>query len=148
MIQRIQSIFLGLVTLLHILLFFIPVFVWEGYSMPDQAGADMKAMTALYNIPFIALNALIILFSIFIILQFKDRKKQRSYVRILTVIIILNICLYLYYMFTITLQGEYVLLPAKSIGIYLQLISIVLCLLAARRIKKDEDLVKSVDRIR
>lgn len=145
MIQRVQSILLGLVAILYVLLFFIPVFSWKA---PTSEGGGSWNLTALYNAPFIIVNVLIILFSIFSISQFKNRKKQRSYVLILCIVIILNICLYMYYMYTITAQNEYVLQPAKSIGIYFQLISIILCLIAARRIKKDDDLVKSIDRIR
>ena len=145
MIQRVQSILLGIVAILYILLFFIPVFSWE--ASDSGAGVSWN-LTAVYNIPFIAMNVLIILFSIFSISQFKNRKKQRSYVYILCTVIILNICLYMFYMYTITAQNEYVLQPSKSIGIYFQLISIILCLIAARRIKKDDDLVKSIDRIR
>ena len=148
MIQRVQSILLLLVAILHILIFFIPVFVWEGYSMPGSTAVDTKSMTALYGIQFIVLNAIVILFSIFYILQFKNRKKQRSFVLGLIVMIILNTSLYMYYMITISFAGEYNLQPAKSIGIYFQLISIILCFVAARKIKKDDDLVKSVDRIR
>lgn len=145
MIQRVQSILLGLVAILYILLFFIPVFSWQA---PTSEAGDSWNLTALYNFPFIVMNVLIILFSIFSISQFKNRKKQRTYVLILCIVIILNVCLYMYYMYTITAQNEYVLQPAKSIGIYFQLISIILCLIAARRIKKDDDLVKSIDRIR
>ncbi len=145
MIQRVQSILLGLVAILYVLLFFIPVFSWEA---PTSEAGENWNLTALYNVPFIVMNVLIILFSIFSISQFKNRKKQRSYVLILCIVIILNVCLYMYYMYTITAQNEYVLQPAKSIGIYFQLISIILCLIAARRIKKDDDLVKSIDRIR
>jgi len=148
MIQRVQSILLALVAIFHILIFFIPVFTWAGYSMPGSDVADLKVITALHNIPVIVINSLIIVFTILVIFQFKDRKKQRSWVRILNLFIILNIGLYMYYMITFTLEGEYTLLPLKSYGIYLQVISIVLCLIAAGRIKKDDDLVKSVDRIR
>lgn len=148
MIQRVQSILLLIVAILHILLFFIPVFVWAGYSMPGGTAMSYKSMTALYDIQFIALNVIVILFSIFCILQFKNRKKQRSFVLALIVMIILNTSLYLYYMIGVSFEGEHTLLPAKSIGIYFQLISIILCFVAARKIKKDDDLVKSVDRIR
>ena len=148
MVQRVQSLLIAIVAILHVLLFFVPVFVWEGYVSPGGQAMDTKIMTALYDVPFIVLNVVIILFSIFIITQFKNRKKQRSFVFILCFIIILNICLYLFYMFRITVAKEYTLIPAKSLGLYFQLISLVLCLVAARRIRKDEELVKSIDRIR
>jgi hypothetical protein len=148
MIQRIQSLLLALVAIFYALLFFVPVFVWFGYSGSNGQVMDTKTITALYNLPFIILNAVIILLSIFSITQFKNRKKQRTYVFIVCFIIILNICLYMFYMLTITLEKEYVLQPARSFGMYLQLLSFILCLVAARRIKKDDDLVKSIDRIR
>lgn len=144
MIQRPQSILLVLVAIFHILLFFIPVFSWEGN--------DSMTINALYNLPFTVLNALIILFSIFIILQFKNRKKQKSFVYILVAIIIINIVLYIYYMLGLTVMGdpsnEHTFVPAKSYGMFAQLLSLILCFFAARRIKKDDDLVKSIDRIR
>lgn len=150
MIQRVQSLLLLLVAILHILIFFIPVFVWEGYTLSTGVSTvvDLKKMTALYDTQFIVLNALVILFSIFTIFQFKNRRKQRTFVLALIVIIIANASLYLYYMIGISFEGEYNLQPAKSIGIYFQLISIILCFVAVRKIKKDDDLVKSVDRIR
>ncbi len=142
MLQRVQSLLLGLVALFHVLLFFIPVFAW------NNAGGEVIKITALFNPPFIVVNVVVILFSIFIITQFKNRKKQRSYTLILAIIIVLYIGLGMVYMIKFTFQNEYVLLPGKSLGIYLQLISIILCYVAARRIKKDDDLVKSIDRIR
>ena len=148
MIQRVQSLLLGLVAILHVLLFFVPVFVWDGYHGPEGPLQDVKPMTALYNMPFIVLNSLIIVLSIFIIFQYKARKKQRSFVFVLTAVIVINICLYLFYAVRITVANEYLFVWTKSIGIYFQLLSIVLCFFAAKRIKKDEDLVKSVDRIR
>ncbi len=148
MIQRIQSLLLGLVAILHGLIFFLPVFVWVGYHSPDGQSIDTKTITALYNYPFIALNSIIILFSLFTVFQYKKRKKQRTFVFVLMTIIILNICLYLYYMFSLSVSNEYTFLPAKSFGMFGQLVSLILCLWAARRIRKDEELVKSVDRIR
>ena len=38
--------------------------------------------------------------------------------------------------------------PEKGIGMFLPLVSIVFLVLANKAIKKDEDLVKSVDRLR
>lgn len=144
MIQRPQSLLLVFVAIFHILLFFIPVFTWEGN--------DTMTINALYNMPFTVLNALIILFSAFIIFQFKNRKKQKMFVYVLVAIIIINIVLYMYYMLGLTIMGDQsnddTFMPAKSYGMFAQLISLILCFFAARRIKKDDDLVKSVDRIR
>lgn len=49
---------------------------------------------------------------------------------------------------SLTLSGGTAAVSEKGIGIYLPLISIVLLALANKAIKKDEELVKSVDRLR
>jgi ABC-type polysaccharide transport system permease subunit len=48
---------------------------------------------------------------------------------------------------SLTLSGE-TLVSEKGIGVLLPIISIVLLAMANKAIKKDEDLVKSVDRLR
>lgn len=146
MIQRIQSLLLGLVALMYILTYFIPVFVWEGYSIGQAS--ETKALIIHQHAIFSIIIGFFILFSLFIITQFKNRKKQRTFIFILMTLIILNICLCLFYATKVTVGNGYVLVWTKSYGMYLQLISLVLCYFAARRIKKDDDLVKSVDRIR
>lgn len=144
MLQRVQSLLLGLVANFFILMYFIPVFsFWDTTNESSSL-----QLTALYNIPTMVLNSIIILFSVFIISQFKNRKKQRNYVFILSGIIVINISLFMFYMIQYSAMNQYTLSPEKSIGIYLQLIALILCFFAAKRIKKDDDLVKSVDRIR
>ena len=48
---------------------------------------------------------------------------------------------------SLTLSGE-TLVSEKGIGVFLPIISIVFLVMANKAIKKDEDLVKSVDRLR
>ena len=144
MIQRPQSLLLVLVTILHILLFFIPVFVWSAPNL----GAGYATLNILDHTLFSTINVLIILFNIFIIFQFKNRKRQRICTYILTVIIILDILLYSNFVARFTIANDYVLIPARSYGMFGQLLSLILCFFAIKRIKKDDDLVKSIDRIR
>src|ERR1700741_1677054 len=138
MVQRIQSIYLALVALFHLLLFFVPIFTWDKSSNGESG---FWTMTALYTLPFIILNLLIILFSIFVIAQYKSRKKQRNLVYMLAVIVMVFVALCMFQMFRITTTSEYTFIPARSFGMFLQLISIILCLMASRRIKKDDELV-------
>ncbi len=50
---------------------------------------------------------------------------------------------------TLTVSGEATeIVSEKGIGMFLPIVSIVLLVLANKAIKKDEDLVKSVDRLR
>lgn len=142
MLQRVQSLMLLGTSILHMVLFFLPVFSWD-------SGTDASIhITALTNPPFIGLNALIILYSIFIVTQFKARKKQRMYCLVLGFTIAAEILMYTLYMTRYTMTNQYTLVPERSIGIFMLLLSMVLAFWAARRIKKDDDLVKSIDRIR
>jgi hypothetical protein len=49
---------------------------------------------------------------------------------------------------SLNISGETVLVSEKGIGMFLPIGAIVLLVLANKYIKKDEDLVKSVDRLR
>jgi ABC-type polysaccharide transport system permease subunit len=49
---------------------------------------------------------------------------------------------------SLNISGETVLVSEKGIGMFLPIVAIVLLVLANKAIKKDEDLVKSVDRLR
>lgn len=142
MIQRIQSLLLLLTAILHMVLYLIPIFSW---LLPDGTNLHLTALT---NPPFIGLNALIILFSVFIISQYKNRKKQRLFCLTLGFIIMAETLMYTIYMIRFTMVNQYTLIPEKSIGVFLLLVSLVITFWAAKRIKKDDDLVKSIDRIR
>jgi hypothetical protein len=80
------------------------------------------------------------------IFLFKNRKLQFVLNRfnILLNLILLGIFVYR----ILTLSGGIDKVSEKGIGVILPIISIVLLVLANRAIKKDEDLVKSVDRLR
>jgi hypothetical protein len=76
---------------------------------------------------------------------FKNRQTQFVLNRLT---IIFNFILLGFFVFrTLNLSGE-MQISEKGIGMFLPTISIVLLVLANRAIKKDEDLVKSVDRLR
>jgi ABC-type polysaccharide transport system permease subunit len=49
---------------------------------------------------------------------------------------------------SLNLSGETPLVSEKGIGMFVPVLAIVLLVLANKAIKKDEDLVKSVDRLR
>lgn len=75
------------------------------------------------------------------------KKRQNQFVLNRLVIIFNFILLGLFTYRSLKLSGD-VLASMKGIEIFLALISIVLLVFANKFIKKDEDLVKSVDRIR
>ena len=87
-------------------------------------------------------SALLSLISIF---MYKNRKSQFMLGRLN---IILNFILLGFFVYqSLNVSGE-TAVSEKGIGMLLPIVSIVLLALANKAIKKDEDLVKSVDRLR
>jgi len=135
-LQRIQSIYLFLVVIISGVLPFW-VYLWT-----DNAGEAVYAESdILYSALFIA-SAVLAFITIFL---FKKRKNQFVLNRLN---MILNLFLLGFFVYrSLVLSGE-TNVSEKGIGMLLPIISIVFLVLANRAIKKDEDLVKSVDRLR
>ena len=87
-------------------------------------------------------SALLSLISIFL---YKNRKSQFMLGRLNILLNFVLLGLFVYH--SLNLSGE-TLVSEKGIGILLPIFSIVFLVLANKAIKKDEDLVKSVDRLR
>ena len=77
-----------------------------------------------------------------------NKKRQQQFVMGRLNMILNLILLGLFVYRTLNLSGETATVSEKGIGMFLPIISIVLLVLANKAIKKDEDLVKSVDRLR
>lgn len=143
MIQRIQSVYLLLVAILSLgLTFFLSlwkeksneIFVFDLFSNNEML---LKVVPICFFIA--GVLALISLF------MFKNRKLQfvLNRLSILVNLILLGILLY----YLLNVSGE-MKISEKGIGVYLPIVSIFLLVFANRRIQKDENLVKSVDRLR
>ena len=87
-------------------------------------------------------SALLSLFSIF---SYKNRKFQFVLGRLN---IILNFILLGFFVYQLLIPPGESNISEKGVGIFIPILSIVLLVLANKAIKKDEDLVKSVDRLR
>lgn len=135
MLQRIQTIFMFVVIVTSGVVPFLVKLYANAVATINVL--DKPVVLAMYII-----SALL---SVIAILQFKDRKKQFVFNRLnmLLNLIILGVFVY----WSLTLSGESQI-SEKGIGMFLPIISIVFLVLANRAIKKDEDLVKSVDRLR
>ena len=136
MIQRIQSIYLALATGVSIGL----PFVFSLYS--DSEGNAVWAKDDLLLIGLFGASALL---SFIIIFLYKKRQNQFVLGR-LTILLNFVLLGVLVYRSQILSGGTAIL--EKGIGMAIPLISIVLLVLANKAIKRDEDLVKSVDRLR
>jgi hypothetical protein len=136
MIQRIQSLFL----ICSIIITAVLPFFFSLWTEKESKVVYFNE-SILYIIFFAVISALALI-SLFL---FKKRQTQFVLNRLA---IIFNFILLGFFVFrTLNLSGE-MQISEKGIGMFLPTISIVLLVLANRAIKKDEDLVKSVDRLR
>jgi hypothetical protein len=154
MIQRIQTLFLGLVAFVMTLNLFSTV--WKADTAtksilltPFYLSEKTIEGEHYHGVIYIALLILIIIgISIFSITQFKKRPLQIKLGMGNSVLLCaLVLAFYLVIGKGKTMIGEDAVVNFEP-GFYLPLIAIVLNILANRYIKKDEDLVKSVDRLR
>jgi len=136
MIQRIQTVYIILVALLTgVLPFYLSL--WTGIE-----GNTVFAMDIIWVAVIFAASSALALITIFL---FKKRKNQFVFNRLN---IILNLFLLGFFVYrSLNLSGE-TSVSEKGIGMLIPVFSIVFLVLANRAVKKDEDLVKSVDRLR
>ncbi|WP_223550871.1 DUF4293 domain-containing protein [Aestuariivivens sp. NBU2969] len=138
MLQRIQTIYLLVTTIVSVgLIFIFPLFQIRGKGEQWVYAADDIMVLSLF-----LGSALLSVISIF---RYKNRKSQFILGRLN---IILNFFLLGFFVYlSLNVSGE-AQVSEKGIGMFLPIISIVFLVLANKAIKKDEDLVKSVDRLR
>ena len=135
-IQRIQTVYLILVALISGGLPFW-LALWKG-----EDGTAVYAAEVLWIALAFYGSALLAVIAIF---MYKNRKNQFVINRLN---LILNLFLLGFFVYrSLSLSGE-TAVSEKGIGMLIPVFSIVFLALANKAIKKDEDLVKSVDRLR
>ena len=144
MIQRIQTLYL---TIALLIMSVLPVFlyIWKNLEGVSVYVYDLLNTDSWYLKSLPVLFGLSVLVSLITIFKFKNRQTQFVFVRINILINLFILVLLVIHLQS--LSGE-IFISEKGIGSALPLITIVLLVLANKAIKKDEDLVKSVDRIR
>lgn len=135
MLQRIQTVYLIVAFVVSGVL----PFVFPLWSENSKAVYFMQS--SLYAILFGLSTTLALL----AILTFKKRQQQFVINRLNMILNLILLGLFLYR--SLNLSGG-ANVPEKGIGMFLPIVSIVFLVLANKAIKKDEDLVKSVDRLR
>jgi hypothetical protein len=98
------------------------------------------------QILYVVLFGLSTVFTLISIISFKNRKQQFVLNRLNLILNLILLGLFVYR--SLNLSGETPAVSEKGIGMFLPILSIVMLVLANKAIKKDEDLVKSVDRLR
>jgi hypothetical protein len=142
MIQRIQSVYLLLVLTLSIVLFFVNMYSVETAD-PAVGSASFYVLS---NTIFLILNSAVALFSLAAIFLYKNRMLQ---VR-LSNLNMLVICIFIgtvFYFADHSKSNEASIVHYHA-GCYFPLMQLVFTFLAIRAIRKDEQLVRSADRLR
>ncbi len=136
MIQRIQTIYLLISAIIM-----GSLFIWFPVVLNEEGVVIIERSEPLiFGLIFLSVGLATI--SVF---SFKKRQLQfvLNRLNIISNFILLGVFVYR----SLTLSGE-TLVSEKGIGVLLPIISIVFLVLANKAIKRDEDLVKSVDRLR
>lgn len=138
MIQRIQTLWLFLAALVAALLFY-----FDFYKMPS-GGLDISN-----NYVAIILTGLTILLSLYTIFMFKKRSLQLN---LIWLNLLVNIGLLVWLFLSIS-KAKDSLVPGTAaghywIGAFIPLVIIILLFIARAGIRKDEKLIKSLNRLR
>jgi len=137
MFQRIQTIYL----LIALVILGVLPFIFPLWKMSN--GMEFCFINdSIYPI-FLDLSTTLTLISI---MYFKKRQHQFVLNRLTIILNLILLGLFVYR--SLNLSGEAVAVSEKGIGMFLPIVAIVFLVLANKAIKKDEDLVKSADRLR
>jgi hypothetical protein len=137
MIQRIQTLYLLIALVLSSGLIFV-FNLWETNENVIVYAQDVLV----YFILFLTSGLL----SVISIFMFKNRKLQFVLGRLNIIVNLILLGLFVYRI--LSSPGETIDVSKNGVGVLLPVFSIVFLVLANKAIKKDENLVKSVDRLR
>lgn len=139
MLQRIQTIYLILAAVVTgVLPFVFPL--WK-----IQTGTEIFDFYFMQEMSYAALFGLSTTLSIISIMGYKKRQNQFVMGRLNIILNLFLLGLFVYRLLTVSGEAS---VSEKGIGMFLPIVAIVFLVLANKAIKKDEDLVKSVDRLR
>ena len=161
MIQRVQSIFLLIATIIPIVLIFLPLGylttdsaydVYNAISLKEAIPDDVSVIRLYYLAFCLALTAGLSCFAIF---RYNNRVKQMQTVSftmivfLVTLLLILWICPDIVFKKFFSTRMEDFTFTFNTVPLMILIVVEALCLFLANRfIKKDEELVRSADRLR
>lgn len=160
MIQRIQTVYLLIIALGSVVLTVAPLFI----LIPNDIATDLHQYTFSFlhvvasinnveslfmrNWILLALDVLILLLSVVTIYGYKNRRKQQQWCTMISLLSLFLMGLTLYTINTIRLAIGAAHSLHFSWPVILIIIQPIFALMARRAIKKDDDLVRSADRLR
>ncbi len=145
MIQRSQSVFLLIVVVISMVLLKVPVYELHDFAASGTVG-KVTSFNIMDNTLLVILNSAIGLIAFITIFLYKWRNVQ---IRFCNITLLLT-CLLIALLFFVadTMSSNMNQRVQYRYGSYLPLIELVFLFLASRAVKKDDDLVKSADRLR
>lgn len=157
MLQRKQTVFLLLAAVLGGLTFLFPVdtftrgdqqFIFRTYGIYTGAGIPMADATL--KVPFAAVMGVIIALLVALAFMYRNRMRQLRLARMANLLLLAMVVFLFLHDNSIRAYLEQGGTVERSIGAsaVLPVLMVVLVSLAERGIRKDEELVKSVDRLR
>lgn len=148
MIQRIQSVWLLLAALFMAGLFYFDIYHVATAAPVQEATSDYLNVTNIKNDYLaIVLAGCSVLLSVATIFFFKNRKRQTGLVWI-NILLSIGLLFWLFVRIN-NFWEKYPGVPGNLwIGMFLPFITVFLLLFALRGIRKDEKLIKSLDRLR
>jgi hypothetical protein len=155
MIQRIQSVYLFLITLLSLLFFngnYLNFIDRSGSAMivnftgiiKSTEGSGFELISTVW--PLIVIFVLISVVSFITIFLFKKRDIQLLFSKILIGLISASILVSVFYSYQVTSKYSAMFIP--GVKMIVPVILLLLSVLAFRGIRRDDNLVKSYDRLR
>jgi len=160
MIQRIQSLYLLVVSALGVLGFFVPAFSWylnqphiiqltsAGWIPDAVVDPSVSALPEIWITPLLGCGIFVSLLPLVAIVLFKNRPLQITFCRInvFVEIVLLGMIGMAFFQTSNFISPD----ATMSFGFsaIFPVIAVILLVLAMRAIQKDENLVRSVDRLR
>lgn len=155
MIQRIQSVYLFFVLAISLSMFFLPFCQYQNpqqqYILHLSGITNITNPTQSFIIPGFSLqiiNIIIGLLSVIAIFAFNSRSRQIKLVKTTMLLLVLFAALLFFYSNILVQKMQQPIDKTYLLSIYLPLVSFIFSYLALISIKKDEELVRSADRIR
>ena len=156
MIQRIQTLYLFIATIAITLMFFFPIAGYYGdlhafqfsiLGMNNMAPDAEMIFTPYFTLPLLFFVVCILIVTITIILLFKNRNKQLKLIKVdmlLNIVLIIGI----FILYSRVIQSTIEVSESFKTAVFFPVISLIFLVLSYRAVKKDENLVRSVDRLR
>lgn len=156
MIQRIQSVYLFIATIALGVMFLFPLMGYYGdlhtyqfnlLEMQNIVPDSVSVFNSMFTLPLLGAIIIVIILTFISIFLFKNRKLQLKLIR-LNILLNLIMIIAIFVGYSRYIQSVIEVEEQFKTGAFLPLISLVFTVLAYRAVKKDDELIRSADRLR